>query len=109
MHVTGTVVDTPRDVEDALVRITREALTNIHRHAGAGRVHLTLSYFGDSIALDIADDGDGFGDPNPRGYGLQIMTERAQGVGGAVQVRTDPDTGTTVTTTVPLPGRTGAP
>ncbi|MGC0143344.1 sensor histidine kinase [Pseudactinotalea sp. Z1732] len=109
VHVTGTVVDTPRDVEDALVRITREALTNIHRHAGAGRVHLTLSYFGDSIALDIADDGDGFGDPNPRGYGLQIMTERAQGVGGAVQVRTDPDTGTTVTTTVPLPGRTGAP
>ncbi|MGC0249794.1 sensor histidine kinase [Pseudactinotalea sp. Z1748] len=106
VHVTGTVVDIPQDVEDALVRISREALTNIRRHAGAGQVHLTLSYFGDSIALDIADDGAGFGDPNPRGHGLQIMTERAQGVGGAVQVRTDPDAGTTVTATVPLPGRT---
>lgn len=70
-HVTGTPTALPEHVEDELIRIGREALTNVRRHAGAGRVHVTLSYLGDAVALDVADDGRGFDHDPLRGHGLE--------------------------------------
>ncbi|HLS13086.1 MAG TPA: sensor histidine kinase [Beutenbergiaceae bacterium] len=105
LHVTGAAMDLPEDVEHALLRIAQEALTNASRHAGADQVHLTLSYLGDAVALDVADDGAGFehrGSPRG-GHGLEIMTQRARALSGRVDFRTEPGSGTTVTATVPLP------
>src|SRR5699024_9047650 len=59
-HLSGTQAPVPERVEDTLVQITRESLTNIRRHAEASQVHLTLSYLGEQVALDIADNGVGF-------------------------------------------------
>lgn len=108
--ITGKPVHLPENVEYALSRAAREALTNVHRHAGVGRAHLTLSYLGTTVALDVADQGAGF-DPDRRrsgAHGLQIMAERVRAVGGVVDLRTGPAQGTTVTVSVPLPAPTAA-
>lgn len=111
LHVTGAATDLPEEVEDALLRIAQEALTNAKRHAEAGQVHLTLSYLGESVALDVADDGVGFDHHGSRGrgHGLEIMTQRARALSGRVDLRTEPGSGTTVTATVPLPEPEASP
>ncbi|MEE6295924.1 sensor histidine kinase [Georgenia wangjunii] len=106
LEVSGTVVPLPEAVEDALLRAAQEALTNTGRHAGAGSAHVTLSYLGESVALDVTDDGDGFVVPVPAGdgggHGLPLMAARAAGVGGHLDVDSAPGRGTTLTVTVPL-------
>lgn len=111
LHVTGTPTGLPDGVEDTVVRIAREALTNVERHAVAKQVYLTLSYLGDAIALDIADDGAGFdaAQERPGGHGLRIMSDRAQAAGGQFEVRTEAGAGTTLTVTLPLPAPPGPP
>ena len=102
-RVSGSPAPLPEEVEDTLVRIAREALTNIRRHAGARHVHLTLSYLGESVALDIVDDGAGFDSAQRAsgGHGLDLMTERATGQGGTLDLQTTPGSGTTITATLP--------
>ncbi|MGC5628093.1 sensor histidine kinase [Georgenia sp. Z1344] len=128
--VTGEEREVDAAAEDVLVRAAREALTNVVRHASAGRARVTLSYLDDSVALDVADDGDGFaagadgapdasagpgdggasgssnawGDDDRHtrtGHGLAIMRERASEVGGFVVVDSTPGEGAVVTVTVP--------
>lgn len=97
----------------ALVRAAHEALANVARHAAATSVHVTLSYLGDTVVLDVADNGDGYpapqgvpGAPSANGpgtgHGLQIMRERAAALGGRVEVESTPGHGTTLTVLVPL-------
>lgn len=105
-HSSGNRVPVPAGVEDTAVRIAREALTNVRRHARATQVHLTLSYLGDVVALDIADDGVGF-DPDAvsaSSHGLALMTERATNLGGALDIQSEPGSGTTLTATLPIAG-----
>lgn len=106
LHLVGAPAEVPDDVEDALVRIAREALTNAGRHSGASEVHLTRSNLTQSLAVDIADDGTGFDTAGsaPARHGLEIMSERARAVGGSVTVTSDEAAGTTVTATIPVPG-----
>ncbi len=93
------------DVELSLLRIAQEALSNVARHAAASRVVVTLSYVGDTVTLDIDDDGVGFdGKPQPQvggGFGLLGMRERLEAVGGALEVESVPGQGTTVAASVP--------
>lgn len=84
-------------VENTLFRIAQEALTNVGKYAGASQVMMTLETGPDSIRLIIADNGCGF-DPiaftecqGHQGWGLVIMRERAEAVGG--QLRVDSGTG----------------
>jgi signal transduction histidine kinase len=84
-----------------LLKAANEALTNVARHANATAVHVTLSFLGDAVALDVADDGTG-SVHNGGGQGLAIMRERVGSVGGDVAVETAPGAGTTITATVPL-------
>ena len=89
-------------VEDALVRVYVEALTNIATHSGARAVQARLEARDDTIALEVVDDGRGFNpdDPPPRGdnsgWGLKIMRERALAVGGQLRVSSRTGTGTRV-------------
>lgn len=90
-------------VESALFRITQEALTNVAKHAEAGQVALQLEETDGRLRLIIADDGKGFdagslqrSNEEPR-WGLLTMQERAQALGGHVDVESEPGKGTRVT------------
>jgi signal transduction histidine kinase len=105
VRVTGEAVPLPPDTEVALLRTAQEALANTARHARAHRVVVSLSYLGDSVTLDVDDDGVGFtGTPVPRpdgGFGLVAMRERIAAVGGRLDVESAPGEGTTVAAEVP--------
>jgi two-component system, NarL family, sensor kinase len=99
----------PEHVEIALYRIAQECLQNVAKHARASSATLRFDVQDGSARLEVTDDGVGFdmsaaGESDPeeaRGYGLQSMAERAELVGGRLQIRSRPGAGTTVTVTVP--------
>lgn len=91
------------EVEQACFRIAQESLTNAMRHACAGEVTLTLRPQGDQLALQVADDGDGFDPDGPRGLGLIVMRERAQTAGGTLRIDSSPGAGTRVSLLLPYP------
>ena len=91
--------------EFAFRRILQEALTNIARHARAGHVAVTLDHSADTVTCTVSDNGVGFDaarDEAPRGFGLEHMRERAAGLGGVLDVASNPGGGTTVTFSLPL-------
>jgi len=89
------------EVTIVVFRIAQEALNNVRRHAQAHRVTLALQPMGERWQLSIVDDGAGF-DPGQRrnGYGLLGMEERANLVGGSLEVRSLPGEGTEVRLTI---------
>lgn len=100
---TGTVTPLAADTEFALLRIAQEALANVAKHAAASRIGVTLSYLGDTVALDVRDDGRGF-DPtrSTSGFGLVAMRERVESLSGTLQVESEPGGGTAVSALVPV-------
>lgn len=90
------------DVAMTLYRAAQEGLTNALRHAAPGFVVLRLSCRDGAAELVVRDDGRGFdaGAATP-GYGLAGMRERAEGLGGTVEVDSRPGAGTTVRITLP--------
>lgn len=84
------------EVEQACFRIAQEGLTNALRHARAGEIHVSLRDDEDRLRLEVVDDGDGFDPKGPRGLGLIVMRERAQSVGGALQIDSAPGAGTRI-------------
>lgn len=87
-------------VENELLRIAQEALTNVERHAKATHVHLGWSIEDGRGVLVVQDNGRGF-DParGIRGtaYGLVGMRERAASVGAILEVTSEPEHGTVIT------------
>jgi len=87
----------------ALIRITREAVSNAIRHGRADRVQLRLDRHGQRRRLLVQDDGEGFDPVSVRqhagGYGLTSMEERASSVRGAFSIDSTPGHGTTVAVT----------
>ena len=86
------------DVEEALYRITQEALHNIVKHARASNVEITLRPDGDLLLLQVTDDGVGFDvEKVPAGHmGLGTMGQRAAALNAAYEVTSAPGMGTTV-------------
>jgi two-component system NarL family sensor kinase len=101
--VNGTLPLSPR-VETALYRICQEALNNVARHSGAGRVTVRLVATPEQVLLTVEDDGRGFdaSEVHEGRYGLVGMNERARTLGGDLDVRSSPSAGTRVEVTVPL-------
>lgn len=100
----------PVAVETALFRIAQEALTNVRRHAGSPRVHVTLDRLEGRARLGIRDWGRGFDPAAPRvgdgpgeRVGLNSMQERVALLGGSFLVKSRPGLGALVTVEVPLP------
>ena len=103
VRVAGTPVPLGGSAEVVILRTAQEALSNVRRHASAGRVDLTLAYDDpDEVVLTVHDDGLGFDLDGARsGFGLDGVQARAAEVGGAVQVLSEPGTGTTLRLVVP--------
>jgi two-component system, NarL family, sensor kinase len=100
----------PEHIELALYRIAQECLQNVVKHARATRARLTFAVDEDTARLEIVDDGVGFdtfehplGGDEMGGYGVLSMAERAELVGGRLNIRSRPGAGTAVTATIPLP------
>jgi signal transduction histidine kinase len=97
----------PRVTENALFRIAQEALNNIAKHAGASHVTIAVAADPSGVHLTIADDGKGFSaaapaPPDDRSHwGLRIMQERAEGVGGVCRCESRLGEGTRVSVQVP--------
>ncbi|MFI6483621.1 sensor histidine kinase [Nonomuraea sp. NPDC050663] len=100
---TGTVLPMAAEAEFALLRTAQEALANVAKHAVASRAGVTLSYLEREVALDVRDDGRGF-DPDGAkgaGFGLTIMRQRIEGLGGTLRIESRPGSGTGVSACVP--------
>ncbi|KOU39333.1 nickel transporter [Streptomyces sp. WM6378] len=105
----------PDRVGSALLRIAQGALANVREHAGATAAALTLTYLGDQVVLDIADDGQGFDPgalgvpgasvPGVRGHGLPAMYARVRQLGGSLTVESAPGEGTVLSAAIPLEPR----
>ncbi len=98
------------EVEAQLFRIVQEALTNVRKHAAARRVAVVVDIAGDSLLVDVADDGRGFdGSQSGAGdwprYGLITMRERAAAVGGTIDWSSRPGEGTRLRVTAPIAAR----
>ncbi|MFD5820477.1 GAF domain-containing sensor histidine kinase [Streptomyces sp. NPDC127038] len=95
----------PASQEEAVLRVSQEALHNALRHSGATRVDVTLDRRGPGAVLHVRDDGSGF-DPTDirsagRHLGLVSMRDRAGGVGGTLTVESAPGKGTVIEMEVP--------
>jgi two-component system sensor histidine kinase UhpB len=92
--------------ELVVYRVAQEALTNVARHAGAGRVSVELSrtHAGDAVLLRVTDDGRGLAS-STEGAGIRGMRERALLVGATLTVGRHEEGGTDLRLLVPVPGR----
>lgn len=87
-----------------MVQITREALSNVSRHAQARTCHVNLRRVDSTAVLEVADDGKGF-DPathDGQGRGLLNIRDRAAALGGAAQIQSSPGSGTVIRISIPL-------
>jgi signal transduction histidine kinase len=86
-----------------VVQITREALSNVRRHAHAATCRVSLHRNDRGATLEIDDDGDGFdvAAAGGTGRGLQNIRARASRAGGSAEISSVPGEGTTVRVTVP--------
>ena len=102
----------PADVSAVLYRLVQEGLTNVLKHAGAGKVSIVLEKKPEGLALILEDDGVGF---NPDdvgrdasragrapGLGLSGMRERVALLGGTIAVESAPGKGCTIFVQIPL-------
>ncbi|HVM50447.1 MAG TPA: sensor histidine kinase [Candidatus Acidoferrum sp.] len=104
--VTGRVRRLAPVVENNLLRIGQEAITNSTTHARARRITVELNFGEQQFRLTVSDDGQGF-DPahlvsKEGGFGLVGMRERATHLQGQLEVQSAPGQGTQVTLTLPL-------
>ena len=96
--------------EQGIYRIAQEALENVVRHSGAKALSVSLQHSDGQATLQIGDDGLGtdYADASPhqaggpRGLGIRGMRERAELIGGTLQITSEVGQGTRVMLTVPV-------
>lgn len=97
-NVSGTLVLAP-EAEVQLMRVVQEALTNVRKHAGAGKASVSLQQQ-DGLRITIEDDGKGFDpatlDEDRDHFGLFTMRERVERVGGRFEIDSVAGRGTRV-------------
>ncbi len=96
------------EMEREFLRVGQEAIHNVKKHAGARHLIVQLEYGPAEIALVVRDDGRGFKvtervDSPPGHYGLTGMRERAEAIGGTLEIVSDLGSGTTVRLQVMTP------
>ena len=105
MRTSGRHRALPPAVEAGILRIVKEALGNVQRHADARNVLIELHSLRSEVRLTVRDDGVGF-EPErsqkPRVHlGISGMRRRAEARGGTFEVASTPGSGTTITVTMP--------
>jgi signal transduction histidine kinase len=101
-------------VEENLLRIGQEALTNVIKHSGASLVKIELEFGPQDVVLQVKDNGCGFTPENGAGskegrFGLLGMSERAKRLNGRISLTSSPGGGTSVRVEIPStpPPQTG--
>jgi PAS domain S-box-containing protein len=99
----------PSDAQIIIYRIFQECLTNISKHAGATEVSIVVKEDNGSIFLVLEDNGVGFEltqvsgrRATGRGLGLAALDERTRMLGGTLNIRSQPGSGTRVTCVIPI-------
>ena len=96
--------NTPR-LNEALLRIAREAISNAVRHASASAVSVHLSYDRDGVTMRVTDNGRGFESASAKvadHWGLATMRERAEQLGGRLTLASAPGRGTEIEIIAPF-------
>lgn len=103
LHIEGVVQSLPASVEENLLRIAQEAVTNAIRHGQAQTIALQLLFEPTAVHLQIRDDGQGFAPTThlTSGFGLIGMQERVHHLGGHLHLVSQPGQGTEITVTIP--------
>ena len=114
LETRGLVRPLPEVVEENFLRIGREALNNVIKHAQATVVQIILEFAPASVVLCIQDNGRGFDPqavegPGEGHFGLLGMAERVKRVGGEFGLTSAPENGTTVRVEIPLAPLAQAP
>jgi signal transduction histidine kinase len=106
LDVTGEENGLPYAIKDALFRIGQEAVANSLLHGAPSAIVIQTEYKSTGISMLIEDNGVGFEPTLPvRGFGLQGMRKRAEGIAAMLQVTSSPGAGTRVLVTAPVPLR----
>ncbi|WDD36235.1 AAA family ATPase (plasmid) [Nostoc sp. UHCC 0926] len=98
-EIKGTAYYLPSEVENNLLRIGQEALTNAIKYADAAEIRVELVYDNAQCILRVKDDGRGFGVgtiPSVGGFGLLGMSERAEHIGAQLNIQSQPGQGTEI-------------
>jgi signal transduction histidine kinase len=103
VEIDASLEGTLADASAQIVHIVREALSNMGRHSGATTCRVSILRDDSSAVVQIDDDGRGF-DPASasRGMGMGNLLQRAEAIGGQLEVESHPGSGTTISVTVPL-------
>jgi signal transduction histidine kinase len=105
--VTGTPVRLPVETSASLYRIVQEGLGNIFRHARATKVRIDVDFAPEQLRLAIEDNGIGIEGPSPDGrvgFGMGNLRRRVDDLGGELDVKSAPGTGTRIEVAVPIGG-----
>jgi len=89
-------------IEGAAYFLVAESLANVLKHAGATRARVSVRQQGGRLAVAVADNGHGFQPEAREGGGLAGLEDRITALGGAMEVRSRPDSGTLVAATFPV-------
>ena len=108
----GTPWRLPSSMEIAVFRVVQEAISNIRKHAKATRVNLRLQFQEDKLLVDISDNGQGFNLSQTLDSAISVghlgllgMKQRAEMLGGDIQIKTGEGDGTTITLDLPIQSR----
>jgi signal transduction histidine kinase len=110
MEADESLLELSADVGTQIIRIIQEALINVRKHAKVDKAIIRLKYEKNRICISVEDKGLGFDtaqldQADKSGFGLQIMAERAEGVGGHLEVDTAPGEGVRIIIWMPAPGK----
>lgn len=109
IEISDTLGRLPRDLELVLFRFVQEALTNIHRHAGAKKAGISMFRSEAQVTAEVRDDGAGMSPDRLNqvrsggsGVGIRGMRERILQFQGSMQIGSD-STGTRISVVIPVP------
>ena len=103
LEVMGTAYPLPVEVENNLLRIGQEAVTNAFKYAKANTIQIELIYEATQFILRVNDNGQGFDRESPcfsNGFGFLGMRERADRIGAKLAVKSQPGKGTEVVVSI---------
>jgi signal transduction histidine kinase len=104
IEIDVTVGRLPAVVEATAYFVVAEALTNVAKHAHAGRAEVTVRIEHGTLAVHVRDDGIGGARPDGGGSGLIGLADRLAAIDGELRVDSPADSGTLVAAAIPLPG-----
>lgn len=101
LSVRGAYRPLPATTERELLRIAQESIHNVKKHAAASELSVRLEYAEDTILLEVQDNGRGGASPHAPGFGagqfgITGMRERAEAIGGTLEIHSAPGQGTTI-------------